>query len=459
MAYSALVQSSITIEDTSVGTVNLSNSIFIATHAYTQDRVTSFSTWEEVKDLIPSTDPLYTAFQVAFSQDNVPAPVYLGRRQLDSMTMTPSTISDSTAYTFSITVYNTSDYTDSVTTAVEADSGSDATAADIATEIYNQMSGISNLTLADNGGSVTVTAAADYDFYVSDLTSKITLSYSTTEDASDVFTACLDEGENDWYFVIADDHSEDFVLAMAAEIEATESDNYPKVYMVSVNDDSYSAAESDPAVTILGQLAEGGYDRTSGEWNQLADTKYPEFARAIYIGYYDAGSIGWKGLTNISQVTAVADPNSGVALSTTKQGYIKDRNASWYAPEFGTDFVHGGMMASGEWGDVIRGKDWINSEIITDMMDMWLDMAASGKLTFQTADLQKPLNVVDNVLEEAVDRKILRGYVGASLPSSISSSDQINRVLDSVSWTGYLAGAIYTMVVDGTLTYADEDLS
>lgn len=458
MAYTSLVTSSITLEDSSVGTTNLSNSIFIATHAFTQNRVTSFSSWSEVKEVIPSTSTIYTALRTAFKQDNVPAPVYLGRRQVDSMTLTASTVTDSYEYTFSITVYNTDDYDDAVTTEVSVDSDTSATAAEIATAIYSALVSVDNLNVTDNTGSVTIESDAGYDFYVEDLTSKLTASYETSETAADVLTAVLEEGENDWYFVTAEDHTEDFVLAMAEEVEATDSDEYPKMYMVCVADDSYKANQTDPATTILGMLAENAYDRTAGIWNQDADSTFPELAVSTYIGYYDAGTIGWKGLTNLNGVDVVANPNTSVSLSTSYQGYIADHNASWWAKERGTAFEHGGMVASGEWGDVIRAMDWLNSEIKSELMDMWLDEAAGGKLSFTTSDLQKPLNVITDVLNTAVDREILTSYDGPSLPSTISSTDQIDRILDDITWTGYLAGAVYSMTVNGTLTYEDEEI-
>lgn len=458
MPYQRTVDSSIRRATTASTEANLTNSIFAAAHAYTKNRVTNFSSWEEAKLLIPSTSPTYAAMRTAFQQSNVPTPVYLARRQVDSMTLTPTTVVDSTNYGLVIHVVTVATG-EEVANIISVTSGTDATAEDIATSLRGDIGAVDNISTgaADSTGSVTVTADANYDFYISDLT-RLTDTYATTESAADLLTAIQRENNTGWYFMTAEDHTEDFVLAMAAEIEATGSGVHPKMYGVSVADQSYLATLSDPATTILGKLVEGGYTRTFGIWNHLADSTFVELAATCYNGSFDAGTTTWKYMPNMRGVQVVSDPITGVDLQDTAQGYIADHNASWWAEEHGVAFQHGGTTASGEWIDVIRTVDFLNDRIETRVQDFLINEAANGKVSFSEPDIRALLGVIEGVLSRATTAEILTGYVKPSINGDITFTQQANRILDNVEWVGYLAGAIHFVVVNGTLTYQDETI-
>lgn len=457
MAYRPLTASKIVIKDANSNTANLSNTIFISTHAFTKNRVTSFVSMDEVNSLIPKETKAYTALSGAFQQPVISAPVYLGRRQADSMTITPNRVLSSAEYGFTLIVYDKSDYTEEQYD-ISVASDTSAIATEITNDLVAAMDDISNVDVVNNTGSLTVSALAGYDFYVKDLSTRLTATFETTEEAGEVFDAVLSEGNDNWYFVTADDHTNTFIKAMANTVESTENSDYPKYYMYSVSDNSYLQGVTDPATTVAGELNELGFDRTGGRWDQ-DDDKYPEVKKCVYIGGFDAGTIGWKGLPNMVGIPVASSPITGVDLDTASQGYIGDHNLSWWAKELGVAFEHGGKSASGEWGDIIRGKDWIKSEQRKRLQDMWLNEATDGKLSYTPDDLKKPLNVIDSVNSDAVDREILEGFEPASYARDITAADKIERIIDSINWTGYLAGAVYFMVTNGVLTYRDTDVT
>lgn len=360
MTYTPAVQSSISLATTSVTGADLNSTCFIVAGYFTKDRTTNFSSFQEVRedDTISSNSNAYTGALTFFSQSDIATPFYLGKRTPDSITFTPTTITNSDEYSFELEVYDEDNpYDDDLSESytISIDSDTDATAEEIATALYTEIvttQAIPNLSATDNTGSVTLTPDSGYSFLISDTTSNMTESFATTESAADLVEAIIDEIEEDFYFFAAEDHTEDFVLDMCDETEATGSGDYPKQYRFCSDDTNTLIALQDPAIDLLGMVQEGNYDRTAGEWNHEADDIFPELAILALNGAKDAGTVTWK-FPQLKVVTAAKDPSSLVTLTTAKQGYIADRNASWYGYERGVPFMHGGTNASGEWTDRI----------------------------------------------------------------------------------------------------------
>lgn len=462
MSYKATITSTTTLETTGTTATNVSGTLFITSNAAFKSRTQEYSTMAEVRadDYISTTSNAYAGLLSAFKQPGCAVPILLGRRQIDDITLTPTTVTDNADYEFTVAVYDEDTLETENTYVVSIDSGDTATATSIATALQVELSttlAAENISVTDNSGSLTLAAASGYDLLLSSLT-KLTDTYTTSEDAATLFAAIEEENDNDWYFLTCDDHDDTFVLAMAEQVESTESDDYPKQYRVSTADTGSIVALPDPATDLLGKLAALEYTRTAGEWHHNADSIFPEVAACAYQGQFDAGSTTWKFMNNENGVVAAQNPTTGKNLSTSAQGYIRARNASWVGEERGVSFMHGGTMAIGTsvWIDVLRGKDWINSEIETNLLDLLLN---ADKIAFTTSGTTQVKDTITGVLSEAVERNILSGFEEVSVPSSISFSDQVARILDDVEWTGYLAGAIHFIIVNGTLTYSDDELS
>ena len=465
MSYKPSVQSVTRLATTGSVSANLGATLFIVSSYNTKYRTTSYSSMQEVRDdpAVSVNSNTYKGALTFFQQVGAAVPFYVGRRSADDITFTPTTISNTAEYNFDIQVYDTTtlagiDYTVSIT----SDSG--ATAEEIATALYTEVittQAIPDVTGVDNTGSVTFTPAAGHSFVITNTSDNLTESYTTTETAATVFGDILEEAENDFYFVAAEDHSELFVLALAAEVEASATSDYPKYYKFSSADPNTLTPLADPAIDLLGKVKEGGYFRTAGDWHHEADTKFPELAILASMGGKFPGSSSWK-FTQLSDVSAAADPVTGKKLKTLKQGYISDRNGSWMGEERGVNFYHGGTGAVGTsgWTDIVRGSDWISDTLEVRLLNLFLNKASSAdKISFLPADQTLVLNTINGVLSEAVTRKILTGYVQASIKVAPSFGDQVLRTLDDINWVGYLAGAVHFALVDGVLTYADEALA
>lgn len=462
MAYKATITSTTELSSTGSTSSNISGVLFVSANAAFKARTQEYTTFSEVRndDYISSTSNSYQALLMAFKQPNCGVPILLGRRQIDDVTLTPTAAYDNTDYEFTIETYDSTTLETVDTYEVTIDSGDSATVTSIATALYTELAttlAAVNLTITDNSGSLTINPDSGYDILVSSLT-KVEDTYTSTETPSELLTNILAENNNDWYFLTCEDHTEDFILAMADEIEATDSDDYPKQYRVCVSDVNSIVTLPSTAIDILGKLAEGEYTRTHGEWHHDADTIFPEVGAVALQSGKDV-STPWKFMVDETGVEAAQNPTTGKDLSTTQQGYLRARNASWVGEERGVSFMHGGTMAVGTsvWIDIVRGIDYINSEIETRLLNLLLN--TSKGLSFTTADLNKIKACIEGVLSDAVDLSILSGYNDIVMPTSVSYTDQVARILDDVEWTANLAGNIHFVVVNGTLTYSDEELS
>lgn len=459
MTYTPAVQSRITRNTVSVESATLNFPIFVTPNAYLSARVRAYGSWLEVTDdeAIPSTSETYAGLRLAFSQNPAPSTVFLGRQQIDDLTLTPNPIVNSATYSVKFIVRDDATQTP-VTTNVSVVSDVDATADEIATLLFTDIdSNVSDVTAVDDTGSVTITADSGFDFVIESLV-KLEDTYSTTESAADLLAAIQEENQ-DWYFMCWSDHVEANILSMAAEIEATGSSDFPKTYFTSTADVDTIIALVDPAIDVIGKLKEFSYTRTICDWHQDADTLFPEMGDVGYNGPFQPGSTTWK-FMQVVGVIAASDPITGVNLSTGVQGFIEDRNGGWMGIERGVNFYHEGRTVSGEFIDIIRAVDWLNDEIEVELLTLLLNQKGT-KIPNTPSGRQSIATTVDKVLDRAVGFNILSGYIPTTVPaeSEISSFDKINRILNNVKWTGFIAGAVHNVIVDGNLTFQDQVLT
>jgi hypothetical protein len=456
MPYKKAVVSNITRNTTAAQGATFNFPLFAASHKYFKEVVRAYSSFDSVKTdaSIPTDSNTYKALRIAFSQSPAPEIVYTAKRKADNITITPDALVVGKAYGFSIQVYNTTTGVDvgSVVVAT-ATADSTPTATEIVTKWKTDLSALTQLTVSGTA-AVIITATSGFDFVISSI-NNCTDVYTTTQSAADTLAAIQVEN-NDWYFMCAEDHTEVFQLAMAAEIEATATSDYPKMYFTTTQDVNTLKALPDPADDVIGKLAALGYDRTVCDWHDQANTIFPEMGLVGANGVYQAGSITWK-FTQIKGVPAAADPVTGIRLSDPKQGFIKDRNGGWMGVEKKIPFYHEGKTVGGEWIDIIRGSDWLRDQHEIELLNLLLNQRG-GKISY--ASPNKILNTVDAVNQRAVDIGFLDGYTPATVPDylTLSFADKASRVLKDVNWTGFIAGAVHNIVTNGNLTYQSEEL-
>jgi len=202
MPFQATVQSRTRLATTSVTSSNFGNAVFATANAYFKTRLRPYSTIDEVNadSAIPKTSNAYKALQHAFSQVGAATPIYLARRQIDSVTLTVDPVADNADYGFNIKVTDTTDDTEVADLTFSAQSGTGDTATEIAAAVVSSGTQ-TGFVITDNlDGSFEIVPDADRDIVIEDLENLVD-TYTTTESAAEMFSAIQDEDNVNWYFI------------------------------------------------------------------------------------------------------------------------------------------------------------------------------------------------------------------------------------------------------------------
>lgn len=306
--------------------------------------------------------------------------------------------------------------------------------------------------LTDDGFATTDNAyLAAQSFFAQDPNvSKIIIGRKDVGDSDwvEALTA-IGEENDDWYFVTTETRTKADVLAIAAYVEALN-----KMYAVCTDeaasiDTTYVAGS---ATDTAGSLADGNYTRTFHLWHHEAATDFHECAFVGYNAPFVAGSVTWANL-QLNGVPA-AQNSDGNRLTDTQITNIKARESSYVLTIAGLTLTLGGKVASGEWIDIIRGKDALEEELGKSLLDLLVNQQG-GKLPYTDAGLNAVRGKMVNVLEDFVDSNYIQPNYTITIPKAkdISVTDKTNRVLNSVSFEAFLVGAIHTVSLSGNLAY------
>lgn len=373
MAYQDIAVVNIALQGAGVTSQGFGIPLFASSHRYFPERVRAYNSLEAAASDLPTSSNAYKAVQAYFSNTPRPTTVKIGRREAD-LTLN---IAASTAA--SLTVF-ASDGVNTFSVNVNVTGQLDATA--VATAIAAAIEGDANVgplvvaSASTNTVSIDV-ASPSNSFWVKNLSANITETYTSSETATDLLAELI-IADNDFYFFSADDHTETFVLAAAASIEAM-----TKMYFFSTAEQSaLTVYNSGSATDLLGKVSDAGYFRTKGFFHHQADSIFPE---ATYVGYnapFNAGSVTW---TNLQiAIPASQDPFSGLALSATQKGYLEDRNAAYVDRLGGLNVIRNGKVASGERIDSVRGRDNLSVDMDTEYTNFLLSQQG-GKVPLNLA--------------------------------------------------------------------------
>ena len=249
--------------------------------------------------------------------------------------------------------------------------------------------------------------------------------------------AAVREINDDWYGLLYESHAKADILAAAAAIEPL-----TKIYLVSSSDaDILTTAIDD----VASELQDSAYDRTAIMYSAVADTQYAE---AGWMGRQfpqDPGSTTWKNKT-LSGITVDT-------LPPTEKTNASGKNCNTYTEVGGVNITEEGVMASGEFIDVMRGVDWITARIREDVYYVLIN---EEKVPYTDDGVASILNPIDAVLRQATNNQILAEdpayVVTAPLVADVSVTDRANRYLPDVTFEGTLAGAIHKVQIRGVVT-------
>lgn len=198
-------------------------------------------------------------------------------------------------------------------------------------------------------------------------------------------------------------------------------------------------------------------DRTSAFYSAAAATK---FVDAAYLGKILPLTPGsYTGM--FKQLAGVPVDN----LNETQSGNVHDKFANTYEEIGENNIVIEGFVSTGEFTDIIVFQDWLKARITENVFSLLVNEL---KVPFTDAGITAIQNAIEQVLKIGQDNggispfaydkstkpaTQIGGYV-TSVPAigSIPAGDKTQRVLKSVLFTAWLAGAIHAVEIEGVLT-------
>jgi len=196
---------------------------------------------------------------------------------------------------------------------------------------------------------------------------------------------------------------------------------------------------------IATYIKDKDYDHTFGVFYSTDEENYPE---AAWLGLQlpkDPGSTNW----NYQSLTGIVVDD----LTASQVSYLNSKNCNYYELVGGANItLGGGIVASGEYIDIIRGADWLGTRMAEGIFALLVN---SEKVPFTTQGIGQVEDVIRYWLEKGADKGfVVRDSIVITMPDidDVDPADKAARFLNDVSWSAQLQGAINKMSIQGRLT-------
>lgn len=386
-----------------------------------------------------TTDPAYQMAAAVFAQNPRPVSVKIGQRTrlpTQIIHLTPATpVSSSAAETYTAKI-------DGLTATFTSDAT--PTVAEVCTGLaaaINALAGTPVTAVATGGTHIVCTSAVEGILHSYELvTENLGLRDHTTDPGLATDLNELLAIDPDFYGLALDSQSGHEVFAAAPWAEANR-----RLLVVQCADTGCG----DPASTddLLYNLKSYSLGYTTGWF-------YPAIGTAA--GWLAAGLLGNRLPADPGSDTWAFKTIAGVAvlpLSTTARAAILAKHGNVYEVKNGVAVTFPGVVALGEFVDVVRGLDWTRARMQEALFAL---QTANAKVPFTDEGIRLVAAAIFGVLSAGVDVKLFaadpKPTVSAPRASAVSSANRSARHLPSVTFAAQLAGAIHTIAVTGTAT-------
>lgn len=239
---------------------------------------------------------------------------------------------------------------------------------------------------------------------------------------------------NDWKFLVSNVFSDTDMTAI--QTWATGNQRYYFGVIATTAVDTVTNPASDYVAYMVHDIKES----------------YPEAAWIGRCSTFLPGSATWKFKT-LSGIQPVEYDDQAADVEN-----IHDHHYNTYVSKHGLNMTSEGFLTSGEYIDVMLGVDWIQSDMELRIQRV---LMTTPKVPYDTSGISLIASQVEDTLKEATNRGIIRrdeagnGEYQVNIPrlADIPTNDIANRVLRSITFTAYLAGAIHEVIVNGTVQY------
>lgn len=376
--------------------------------------------------------------QVALSdltaQDLQPQVILVGRRLTPVAQVRTYTVTDNTDGTYTITINGNdaafpavgqtiTQIRDALVIAVNG-LGEPVTAAPVAAD---------QLTVTANEAGVPFTSSVS-----SPISGGLTEAITTPNQGLPEDIAAFRAERDDWYLLLETTRSTGNILAAADTIEGL-GNATPKMFGYQSDDPN---ANTTSTTDVFSVAQARGYDRTWGVSNGNDD----QFIDAALAGKLLPTTPG-------SQTWANQELNSVEGEVFEDTSNLDGKNANWLelfrAPPF--SMTRYGRVASGQFIDLIRGRDFAVNLIQTRVADL---LRTSPKVAYTDQGIATVGEVIRGALRElAAIGLIIEDSIVVNVPTrALQTAANIgNRILADVTFSATLQGAIHTVQINGTL--------
>jgi hypothetical protein len=266
---------------------------------------------------------------------------------------------------------------------------------------------------------------------------KVVIGRKETADTYAIAIGKLVDAYNQFYHIHTDATTDAEILSAAEYVETIR-----KLHFYHTNDTDVLAATT---TDIAAQLEALNYNRSVAFYNTDVANGVPTAALLGRFAPEPAGSVTWLYKTLVG---VVAD-----TFTATQEANLKAKNVNYYTTIEGVDVVFGnGVVASGEYIDVMIGIDWIHARIQERVFNTLLN---NRKIGYTSDGVAKIETEVRAVLAEATDRGILANdtpYV-IKVPNvlALTPAQRNTRQLPAITFRARLAGAIHMAEIVGSV--------
>lgn len=423
--------------------------LLLAYHTRTPSVVETYtSTDAMIDDSFEITDPAYQMVQAAFSQNPRPVSISLGRRTHPStmvIVLLPKNLTP--GFIYDLTYVDAS----GLATDVSYTNGGSETAITIGTALNTAISALADSGSAVNGstGAVTITATvAGVPFDLKGLPKLTDLHVAnTTANASIVtdYNAIKAVDAVTWYGVVIDSCAPAEAIALAAALEADK-----KIFINETSDSD--CADNTISNDIMSTLKAASYARTSTIFAQKQIRSYRSvawMAKGLASGAAQPGGTSWAFL-NLAGITVDNLSDGSIANIQAKRGNI-------YVGIAGLTLDYSDLCADGEHIDLIVGSDWLYANLQLDVLALFYNAANSRSKVPYT---DQGVAVVQGAVLTRLGIGVKNGFLTnqpaptCTVPqvADVLPSVRATRQLQNVNFTAQVAGAINSVVLNGTLS-------
>jgi hypothetical protein len=196
-------------------------------------------------------------------------------------------------------------------------------------------------------------------------------------------------------------------------------------------------------------------DREAYLVHNNSDTDYPECAWVGKVIPTTPGSATWK--------WQILSGQNASTFTSTQLNTIRTNKGQALQNQKGAIFTNEGVTTSGEYIDIIIGQDWVEDQMVTDLLSLFLK---NDKVAFDDVGIGQVEGVVRDVLKRAGDNGIIAAAVSdTDLENSddkeyiytvtvVSRADspaneRALRTYNGISFVYTTAGAIHKVTVTG----------